>query len=94
MTQEVTVLIVDDHALLRHGLRDVITHNSRFIIVGEAADGEEALRLIACLKPHIAILDIDMPRLNGLETVRAIRQMPFPVKVIIHGSASKVVRQS
>jgi DNA-binding NarL/FixJ family response regulator len=83
MKQEVTVLIVDDHPLLRHGLHDVIAHNSRFKIVGEASDGEEALRQLVCLNPQIAILDIDMPRLNGLETIRAIRELPFPVKVII-----------
>jgi DNA-binding NarL/FixJ family response regulator len=83
MTKEVSVLIVDDHPLLRHGLRDVIGHSSRFRIVGEASDGEEALRQLVCLKPQIAILDIDMPRLNGLETVRALRELPFPVKAII-----------
>ncbi len=83
MNQEVTVLVVDDHPLLRHGLRDVIGSNSRFKIVGEASDGEEALRQITCLKPQIAILDIDMPRLNGLEAIRSIRVLPFPVKVII-----------
>ena len=83
MTHEVTVLIVDDHPLLRRGLRDVIGGNSRFRILGEASDGEEALRQLSCLKPEIAIIDIDMPRLNGLETIRALRQLPFPVKVII-----------
>ena len=83
MKPETTVLIVDDHPLLRHGLRDVIGQKSRFRIVGEAPDGEVALRLLASLKPHIVILDIDMPRLNGLETIRAIRQLPFPVKVVI-----------
>ena len=76
-------MVVDDHPLLRHGLRDVIGNNSRFKIVGEASDGEEALRQITCLKPQIAILDIDMPRLNGLEAIRSIRVLPFPVKVII-----------
>jgi DNA-binding NarL/FixJ family response regulator len=83
MAHEVTVLIVDDHPLLRHGLRDFIRRNSRFKIVGEASDGEEALRLVTSLKPQIAILDIDMPRMNGLETIQAIRELPFPVKVII-----------
>jgi DNA-binding NarL/FixJ family response regulator len=83
MNQEVTVLIVDDHPLLRRGLRDVIGENSRFRIVGEAADGEEALRLLVSLKPEMVILDIDMPRQNGLETIRALRQLSFPVKVII-----------
>lgn len=83
MNQEVTVLIVDDHPLLRHGLHDVIARNPRFKIVGEASDGQEALEQMACLKPQITILDIDMPRLNGLETIRAARQLPFPIKVII-----------
>lgn len=83
MNQEVSVLIVDDHPLLRHGLHDVIARNPRFKIVGEASDGEGALRQMACLKPQIAILDIDMPRLNGLETIRAVRQLPFAIKVVI-----------
>ena len=83
MTKAVTVLIVDDHPLLRRGVRDVIDHDARFRVVGEASDGEEALRLVASLKPQIVILDIDMPRLNGLETIRALRQLPLGVKVII-----------
>jgi DNA-binding NarL/FixJ family response regulator len=74
---------VDDHPLLRHGLRDFIQRKSRFRIVGEGADGEEALRLLVELKPKMIIIDIDMPRLNGLETIRALRQLPFPVRVII-----------
>ena len=83
MKPEVTVLIADDHPLLRRGLRDVIGENSRFKIIGEASDGQEALRLLASLKPQIAIVDIDMPRCNGLETLREIRQLSFPVKVVI-----------
>ncbi len=83
MKQEVKILIVDDHPLLRHGVRDFVAQNSKFKIIGEASDGEEALQHLAALKPHIVILDIDMPRMNGLETLRAIRELPFPVKVII-----------
>lgn len=83
MKRDISVLIVDDHPLLRRGLRDVIGANSQFKIVGEAADGEEAIRLFVALKPEIAIIDIDMPKLNGLETVRAFRQKAFAVKTII-----------
>jgi len=83
MNQEITVLIVDDHPLLRRGLRDVIGENSGFRIVGEASDGAEAMRLFARLKPQIAIIDIDMPQHNGLETLRAIRELSFPIKPII-----------
>ncbi len=83
MKPEVTVLVVDDHPLLRRGVRDVIGENSRFKIVGEASDGQEALRLLAGLKPQIAIVDIDMPRLNGLEMIRALRELPIQVKIVI-----------
>jgi len=74
---------VDDHPLLRHGLRDVIGENSGFRIVGEASDGAEAMRLFARLKPQIAIIDIDMPQRNGLETLRAMRELSFAIKPII-----------
>lgn len=83
MNQEITVLIVDDHPLLRRGLRDVIGENSGFRIIGEASDGAEAIRLFAKLKPQIAIIDIDMPERNGLETLRAMRESSFAIKPII-----------
>jgi DNA-binding NarL/FixJ family response regulator len=81
--QETTILIVDDHPLLRRGVRDVLQENPSFRITGEAADGEEAARLAGSLKPDIAIVDIDMPRMNGLELLRSFRQLPVPVKSII-----------
>ena len=83
MPQLVSILIVDDHPLLRRGVRDAIAENPRFQIVGEASDGQEAMRLVTGLKPQIAVVDIDMPRLNGLEMLRALRQLSFPVKTII-----------
>lgn len=83
MSEEVKVLVVDDHQLLRIGVRDAIGRDSRFKIVGEAADGEAALQLLAALKPGIVITDIDMPRLNGLDTIREIRKLSLDVKVII-----------
>jgi len=83
MPQQVSILIVDDHPLLRRGVRDSIAENPRFRIVGEASDGEDAMRLVSSLKPDIAIVDIDMPRLNGLEMLRALRHLPFAVKTVI-----------
>jgi len=74
---------VDDHPLLRRGVRDAIAENPQFDIVGEASDGQQAMRLVTSLKPQVAILDIDMPCLNGLEMLRALRQLPFPVQAII-----------
>ena len=83
MKPETTVFIVDDHPLLRRGLRDVIGEDSGFRIVGEASDGAEAMRLFTRLKPQIAIIDIDMPQRNGLEILRAIRELSSAVKPII-----------
>lgn len=82
MKREVKLLIVDDHPLFRRGLREVIEENPRFRVVGEAADGEAALRMITDLKPNIAVVDIDMPRLNGLEMVRALQKTKSPVTTI------------
>src|SRR6478736_2343414 len=82
MTPELTILIVDDHPVFRLGLHELIGRSSRFRIIGEASDGEEALRLMAVLKPDIAIVDIDMPRLNGLEMMRAMRKMKNPAATV------------
>ena len=82
MKPDVTVLIVDDHPLFRRGLREVLGENPQFKIVAEASDGEEALRMFVEAKPKIAIIDIDMPRLNGLEMVRAIRKLELPMAAV------------
>src|SRR3954466_8335591 len=82
MKLDPTILIVDDHPLFRRGLREVVEERSQFKIVAEASDGEEALRLLLESKPGIAVIDIDMPRLNGLEMVRAIRKMELPLATI------------
>jgi DNA-binding NarL/FixJ family response regulator len=83
MKAETTILIVDDHPLLRRGVRNVIAENPRFHVVAEAADGEEATKLVGELNPDIAIIDIDMPRLNGLELLRQLRQSPSGVQAVI-----------
>jgi DNA-binding NarL/FixJ family response regulator len=82
MKRDATVLIVDDHPVFRRGLREVIDESLRFQVVAEASDGEEALRMVLEAKPKIAVIDIDMPRLNGLELVRAIRKLELPVIAI------------
>lgn len=68
-----TVLIVDDHALVRSGLRALIAGFNGFSVVGEAADGREALQLARRLAPDIMLLDIAMPGLNGLDTLARLR---------------------
>ena len=80
--REVKLLIVDDHPVFRRGLRQVIEENPLFRVVGEASDGEAAMKMIADLKPNIAVVDIDMPRLSGLEMVRALQKIKSPVTTV------------
>jgi len=82
MKRKFKLLIVDDHPVFRRGLREIIGESSRFQIVGETSDGLKALRLAKELKPDIAVVDIDMPQMNGLETVRAFQKNELCVNVI------------
>jgi NarL family two-component system response regulator LiaR len=68
-----TVLLADDHPLLRQALRDLLKKEDDFEIVAEVGDGEEAIRLATELKPDIVIMDISMPKLDGLEATRQIK---------------------
>ena len=67
-----TVLLVDDHPLMRQGLRTLLESAADFAVVGEAADGEEALDQVRALLPDIVVMDITMPNLNGIEATRRI----------------------
>jgi DNA-binding NarL/FixJ family response regulator len=77
------ILIADDHPIFRRGLCDVIETDPSLELVGQAANGEEALHCIAELKPDIAILDVHMPRLTGLQAARRLRESESPVKLVL-----------
>jgi len=83
MSEKIKVLIVDDHPLFRQGLRQVVEADSRFDLVAEAGDGETALRSIQDKTPDVAVLDVDLPRLSGLEVARALQGKGLPTRVII-----------
>jgi len=73
----IRVLIIDDHALVRSGIRALLEKSGDIEVVGEAGDGYEALNLMSSLEPDIALLDISMPKLNGLEVAaRAKKEFP------------------
>ena len=73
MTNEIKILIVDDHPIFRRGLRGVIEADERLNVVGEAENGIRALELIENLKPAVVVADIDMPQMSGLELARKIQ---------------------
>ena len=81
-TGPIRILIADDHPVLRKGLRLTIEEDPGLRVVAEASDGEEALALISKLRPDIAVLDIDMPKLDGLGVAREARRLGLAVKTI------------
>lgn len=78
-----SILIVDDHEVVRNGIRSYLEKISDFQVVGEGASGEEALSMVGELIPDIVLLDLIMPGLDGIETTRRIRQISPRTKVVV-----------
>ena len=66
----ITIVLADDHRIVRQGLRVLLTTESDFNVIGEADDGREALELVKRLSPDVLVLDLMLPGLNGLEVAR------------------------
>ena len=81
--KKITVLVVDDHPVVRKGLTSCLASKANVKVVGEAADGEEALRKVRELLPNIVLMDIHMPRMDGLEVTELIHKEAPAVKVLI-----------
>jgi DNA-binding NarL/FixJ family response regulator len=84
------ILIVDDHPLVREGLKATISSRPNFEVVGEAASAEEALRLVHELKPDVVLLDLALPDQSGLEVCRQIRSRRLNVRVMIFSMHSQI----
>jgi len=77
------IIIADDHPLFRAGVKQTLESVEHFTVIGEAEDGETALELIRSREPDIAVLDIRMPKMNGLEIVSAINNEQLPTKALL-----------
>lgn len=76
------IVVVDDHNIVREGLKLLLATQSDFIVLGEAEDGEHAIRQVRALRPDVVIMDVTMPRLNGIEATRIIKNEFPDVRVI------------
>ena len=80
---EISVILADDHAIVRKGLRLLLEHESGIKVIGEAEDGIEAVKKVEELMPGILVLDISLPLLNGLEVARQLNKRRPGIKIII-----------
>lgn len=93
--QRITVLLAEDHTIVREGLRKLLSSEADIEVVGEAQTGRQAVALAAQLRPAVVVMDIAMPLLNGLEATRQIRKTVPATKVLIlsaHGDDPYVER--
>lgn len=77
------IVIAEDYTILREGLRSLLSSTSKFEIVGEAEDGQEAIRNVERLKPDLALMDLSMPRMNGMDAIREIKKRSPETKVLV-----------
>jgi DNA-binding NarL/FixJ family response regulator len=79
----IRILLADDHPIVREGLRAVLETQTDFEVIAECATGDEALRLSSTLHPDMMLLDLEMPVMDGVETIRRLRQMPRAPRIIV-----------
>ncbi len=105
----IPTVLVDDHPIVRQGLRTLLEVEGGCEIIGEASDGLTAVELIVCLRPEVAVVDVQLPDLNGLEVVRRVRQQapetrvvvlsmyadePYVLDALRHGASAYVLKDS
>ncbi len=87
---QVHILIADDHPVFRFGLRKLLEAEPGLLVVGEAADGEEALKMVRQLKPELLLLDMSMPKMQGLDALRGLSESEFhPLTIVLTASIAR-----
>jgi two-component system, NarL family, response regulator LiaR len=81
--EKIKVMLAEDHVVVREGTRELIQHEDDMEVVGEAGDGEEAVALVHQVKPDVIIMDVNMPKLNGIEATKQIKAIIPSVAVLV-----------
>ena len=84
------VMVVDDHPIMRSGLRDVLEASGRFEVVGEAEDGDEAVRTVQGLEPQVIVMDVIMPNKDGIDACREIMELLPEIRVLMLTASSEM----
>ncbi len=95
MPSAIRVLLADDHPLIRSGLRALLERDGSFQVIAEAADGNEAIKLASLHRPDLLLMDVGMPRLNGIDAAQSISEKFPSVRIVIvsmHSDESYVLR--
>jgi len=77
------IIIAEDHTILREGLRSLLSSDPDLEIVGEAQDGQEAIRCVEKLKPNLVLMDLSMPRMNGLDAIKEIKKRSTETRILV-----------
>jgi len=83
MKDKTRIVIVDDHPIFRRGLREIIESDGKYIVAAEVGDGESAIQQIKAVKPDVAVVDLNLGKVGGLEVVRVVRALAHPPLVIV-----------
>lgn len=79
----IKLMIADDHVLLRQGIRNVLELDAELQVIGEAADGEDAIEKVETLHPDVVLLDLNMPKMNGIEVARWVKKKHPEVQIVV-----------
>lgn len=83
MNPKSKIVLAEDHTILREGLKSLLSSSQELEVVGEAGDGREAIQCVEKLKPDLILIDLSMPRMNGMEAIREIRRLSKEVRIVV-----------